>query len=581
MAEELLERGDSAFVDELRRISDAEKLGAFAARWYADTRPQARRLMHEYLARPLNAFRHEALVKRLFKLAEKAGEDKVMGSFLVALDRSVNRVRTKRFRYDHSTRESWSEETILMPRGTTMPKAMGALPFRNPRTGDRVGPATPTPPGRMRLFSVKTRYHLRRRAWRYFRLLGEQQPDRYIKTIPGVLAKYTDDDVHDGVALLDRWGLMHILFRGSPAVVPQANGWQLAVGFTLADLTPSPRFEPLWLASPAPLIELLKTAQCRPVRQWTIQMLRKHHPGAIARLPLAELLAMLAHADADVAQLALDALKASPDLGLLSVERWLTLLDEANPQTLEVLCELLVRRFDSGSITLEQAVQLACARPLPVARLGLAWLQAKRPATAEECVRLLALAEANAEPVRVEAIRWLRDVLSASAHFQASWILDLLDSRHEGVRREAWEWFLAEPRGRDDVSLWQRLLESPYDDIRLPLVTMLDAAVQRREAIAIDRSQLDAELVRFLWAAVLLNIHRGGRAKPQVVGQIVQRLERHPSEAPQLLPILAVALRSIRGPEFRAGLAGVVQLLESAPALTPEVKQVFPELICS
>jgi hypothetical protein len=285
-------------------------------------------------------------------------------------------------------------------------------------------------------------------------------------------------------------------------------------------------------------------------------MLRTHHPGAIARLPLAELLAMLAHADADVAQLALDALKASPDLGLLSVERWLTLLDEANAQTLEVLCELLVRRFDSGSITLEQAVQLACARPLPVARLGLAWLQAKRPATAEECVRLLALAEANAEPVRVEAIRWLRDVLSASAHFQAVWILDLLDSRHEGVRREAWEWFVAEPRGRDDVTLWQRLLESPYDDIRLPLVTMLDAAVQRREAIAIDRSQLDAELVRFLWAAVLLNIHRGGRAKPQVVGQIVQRLERHPSEAPQLLPILAVALRSIRGPEFRAGLAG-------------------------
>jgi hypothetical protein len=371
---------------------------------------------------------------------------------------------------------------------------------------------------------------------------------------------------------------MHILFRGSPAIVAQANGWQLAVGFTLADLTPSPRFEPLWLASAVPLIELLKTAQCRPVRQWTIQMLKIQHPGAIARLPLAELLAMLGHADVDVAQLALESLKASPDLGLMSVDRWLTLLDEANPQTLEVLCELLIQRFDSGSITLDQAVKLACSRPLPVARLGLAWLQAKRPATAEECVRLLQLAEANAEPVRAEAIRWLRAVLSASPHFQASWILDLLDGRHEAVRREAWEWFLAEARARNDVTLWQRLLESPYDDIRLPLVTMLEASVQRRDAITIDRSQLDGELVRFLWAAVLLNIHRGGRAKPHVVGQIVQRLERHPAEAPQLLPILAVALRSIRGPEFRAGLAGVVQLLEASPELGAEVRQVFPEL---
>src|SRR5262245_517039 len=63
-AEELLGRGDPAFVDELRRLSDAERLGKFAARWYKDRRPAARQLLLEYLSRPLNAFRHEALVKR-------------------------------------------------------------------------------------------------------------------------------------------------------------------------------------------------------------------------------------------------------------------------------------------------------------------------------------------------------------------------------------------------------------------------------------------------------------------------------------------------------------------------------------
>src|SRR5262245_47864762 len=85
-AQELYERGDPAFVEEIRRIADAPKLGNFAARWYADKRPEARKLMLHYLAHPLNTFRHEPLVKRLFKLAEKAGDDEVMASFLVALD---------------------------------------------------------------------------------------------------------------------------------------------------------------------------------------------------------------------------------------------------------------------------------------------------------------------------------------------------------------------------------------------------------------------------------------------------------------------------------------------------------------
>jgi hypothetical protein len=578
LAEELLERGDTAFVDELRKISDAEKLGVFAARWHADPRPQARSLLLEYLDRPLNAFRHEALVKRLFKLAEKAGDDAIVAGFLVAFDRSIDRKRRKQHHYDWNTRESWTEETIGIPPGTTLPKDPKRLVYRNPRTGERMPAATPQRSEAMRLFAVHTRHYLRRRVWRYFRVLGKTQPDRYIKAVTAALLKYTDADVQDGLALIDRWGLIHILFGESKALVPQSNGWQLAVGFTLADLKPTPRFAPLWAASPEPLLTLLKSARCRPVRQWTIQMLRQHFSSAIGTLPLAELLQLIGHEDTEIAQLAIEALKTSPDLGLMSVDKWLQLLDAANPQTLEVLCELLIQRLDAGSVTLDQAVQLACSRPLPIARLGLTWLKTKQPTSAAECRKLLALAEAEAEPVRGEAIRWLRDVLSAAVEFQAVWILELLDSRHEDVRREAWTWFLGEPRGRNDVSLWQRLLESPYDDIRLPLVVLLETGARQREIAAIDRSQLDAELIRFLWAAVLLNIHRGSRTKPHVVAQIVKRLERQPAEAPQLLPILSVALRSIRGPEFRAGLLGVVQLVERAPALRAEVRGVFPEL---
>ena len=96
LLQEQLERGDPEFVDRLREFADADALGTFAERWYTEPSPNARRLLLAYLERPLNAFRHEALVKRLFKHAEAAGDDAVMARFLVALDRSIRRVmRTK------------------------------------------------------------------------------------------------------------------------------------------------------------------------------------------------------------------------------------------------------------------------------------------------------------------------------------------------------------------------------------------------------------------------------------------------------------------------------------------------------
>jgi hypothetical protein len=41
---------------------------------------------------------------------------------------------------------------------------------------------------------------------------------------------------------------------------------------------------------------------------------------------------------------------------------------------------------------------------------------------------------------------------------------------------------------------------------------------------------------------------------------------------------LAVAVRSLRGPEFRAGLAGVVGLAETKAELVPAIRRQFPEL---
>jgi hypothetical protein len=229
-------------------------------------------------------------------------------------------------------------------------------------------------------------------------------------------------------------------------------------------------------------------------------------------------------------------------------------------------------------ISLAQAARLALARPVPTAALGLRWLQGKTPRDLDECRTVLGLADAEAEPLRLAIVRWARAVLAPSELFRPDWVLEWLDSRHADVRGEGWDWFRAEPRAHDDVVLWQRLMESPYDDVRLALVADFEARAEGIAAARVERGDLDPGLLRLFWASVLLNIHRGHRAKPVVVRQLVRRIAARPAELPRLLPLLAVALRSVRGPEWRAGLAAVVRLAERDETAAGLVRQAFPEL---
>src|SRR5947209_7531497 len=116
VAQELFERGDPAFVDEVRRVDNAEALGAFASRWVDDRRPEARGMLLDYLDRPLNGYRHEALVKRAFKRAEEKGDDALMGGFLVAFDRAVRRVRRTRWRTEVRSCASEAEARAQLAR---------------------------------------------------------------------------------------------------------------------------------------------------------------------------------------------------------------------------------------------------------------------------------------------------------------------------------------------------------------------------------------------------------------------------------------------------------------------------------
>ncbi|MCE9561857.1 MAG: hypothetical protein K8U57_07365 [Planctomycetes bacterium] len=564
----LFQTGSPEFVEAVRQRVNAVGLALFAEAWYKDPRIEARRLLFNYLERPLNAARHEPLVKRLFKLADNAGDDAVMARFLVGFDRTIRRKRGTTTQWDYRTRTNERIEIIYTPADTTLSRDdrfyLGSWFVQNREKFTR---------GKF-LFSVPTRQYLRRRAWRYFRKLGKNKPERYISAVCTALKLYTDADVPDGLGLLDNWGLVHVLFHHSQALASTATGWFVSETGTLPQLQPDPMYRALWLKSPEPIFDLLVNGKCRPVCLWAAKMLRQHFPNRLSLLSLDELLDWVVSDNSVLNDLAIEALERAGGFEKIPVERWLQLVDRAKPDLLDRICEMVARAVKPEQVSFVEAVRLAMQRPVPLARLGVAFLAGKKPTNAAEVQSLFGFREAQADPLRAELVQWACKVLSERPEFQPQWVLEFLDGRHEDVREVGWEWLQTEPRAREDVGVWQKMLESPYDNIRLRLIGILEERAKERTGLA----KFSMDHVRFLWATVLLNISRGSRAKPFVIRQIMERIAANPDEAGDLLPIIAVALRSSRGPEFRAGLAGVAAFVERNPTRKGLVEAVFPEL---
>jgi hypothetical protein len=297
-------------------------------------------------------------VKRLFKLAEKAGDDDVMARFLVLFDRSLRRQAMKRHR--HLWRTLPSRQAAETLRDQCLAEGYAASVHENTwqggfsvsgyRTDDVIAMPDYTTMGRnpwsaklkgQRLFSLATRRYLCRRAWRYFRKLGQTNPDRYVAAAATALKLYEDADVADGLALIDNWGLVHILFHHSSVLISKRNGWVPAAGKALAELQPAPIYEEQWQANPLLLLDLVKNARCRPVRQWAIFLVRRHAEAVLRGLASEELFALLAHDDPAVVGLAVEVIRAGGGTAAFDVNRLLDLLETPNPETLDILCGLL------------------------------------------------------------------------------------------------------------------------------------------------------------------------------------------------------------------------------------------------
>jgi hypothetical protein len=567
LLEEYFATGDDRFVEAIRQFHVPGTLASLTDKWKKDMRPWARGQVLKYLDKSLTTAGHETVVKRLFKHFEEVGDDQIMGAFAAAFDRLVRRKLKKHRQWDWRARQLHEYETLATERdaGPLRQSGKPVVPSFNPVMQF---PGT-------KLFSYHTRYYLRRRVWRYFRYMGHRRPGDYPKAVAGFLKLYRDADLERGENILDCWSLVHACFGESDVIAIGASHVNLAPGRALRELNPAPSFAELWKSetSGTLLLDLLLSANSRLVRVWAMGLLHRDHLALLGAMSVADIRRLLDYPDEQVQVLGAQALENSTRLGQLTVDEWLELISAQNPTVLETISGLMARHVRGDRLNLEQVVQLATARAVPVARLGLGFLKGRQIAGDVDLEAIARLAEAQSASVAGETTRWALARLGASGGYRVEWISRFFDSLIQETREAAWEWLTPASAGWNDAALWSRLIETPYDDVRLHFVSALEGRIKG--------PGMEAGNLTGVWVSVLMGIHRGGRHKLIALRQISRAIEENPGSTEILLPVLAVAIRSVRPPEARGGLAAIVGAVEARPELAAVVERVIPELVLS
>jgi hypothetical protein len=545
---ERFEAGDPRFLDELFTLTAQGKLRVFADRWLADERPISRQALLRYIDDGCDRRGHRVLVKALFKRLEAAGDDEAMGHFMVAFDRLLH--RSLKWRGKRSRPNYEASPVLASPPGIPQEAVPGIEPEKA-------------------RFSMRTRMYLCRRAFRYFRRLGQRDVARYGRAIRGALALYDDANLQKPEQLLDSWGLMNALYWGSPVINRKEKyGARLSRGHTLAELEPAPIFPEAWQGVFEETFAMLEKAKSRIVRTFAISLLRRDYGDKVRGIPVRRLLAMLASPHEELQTFAAEVIGSAEGIEGLTVAEWLDLLRLDNPVAVLFLADLVKKHVSPARLSLEQCVELAKARPAPVAELGLAWAKMK-PIQGEAAVAtVVSLKDAEAPRVREEAIAWVTQIIERSPHARATHLRDLVDAKHADVRKEALAAMRKTLRYKESTELWGAFFESPYEDVRSFLVAHLTAR----------QTMYAPETLRHLWVTTLLAVHRGSRDKRAVIEQIADRIIDKPAEVEALLPLLGVALRSVREPERRAALAALARAAFERPALRAAISMQLPDL---
>ena len=566
LAEDYFAAGDARFLQAVREVKDGAALTSLAQRWQADPRPWARQQALAYLDMPFSVPGHGPLVKRLFKHAEAVGDDEIAGVCLAAFDRLVRRVRSWTFSYDSDARTSSRIEILKVPRNTLPQEIILKRQGQNVRY---IAPYKAT----ARLFKWRTRYYLQRRVWRYFRKLAHTQSQRYLPAVRAALLRFREEDFAVGENLLDSWGFMHLCFGSCPAVKFTNLRATLTEGSTLASLVAAPRYAHLWenAAGRDLSLELVGQAAARPIRTWAVQMHRKLRVKIPAEPNIDVLVALLNHADEEIQAYGAELIQTSTDAAKWPVDFWLRLLQTENPACAQMICDALQKHVHSDRLSLAQCVSIGNAKPVAISRLGLSFLKERPVNRAEDRAELARLADSQCLATGRDTALFALGHLGKAEVYQADLAGRFFDSLQVTMREGAWDWLSSpDSPGWKDPVLWSRISETPFDDLRLKMV---DALTEREV-----QPRVHGDSLEHIWISVLLGVHRGGRQKLKAVKQIRDSIGKDPGIAEQLLPVLASAVRSIRGPEARAALSALLTLTAQKPELEPLIAKTLPEL---
>jgi hypothetical protein len=539
---ELYDSGDASFLDLILQYQGNFKpLLGLIERWKKDSRPWARRMKLDFVAGNKPSMQSRLVFKRLFKQAWVDHDHELMGAFMVALDRSLRRKRRTRYRYAQGAVDTY--EVLKLP-----PKSHGNS------------------------FSTPTRHYLRRRAWRYFRKLGRLDAAAYRNGIASALVRFEDDDVRAGENLLDNWGFMHACFGKSTVLTFSGRHTNLSASGSLAGLQAAPMFERHWAAPEAitTLIDILLKANCRPVRVWSIQLLRRLHAASLPKIDATPLLKLIDHTDPDVAGFAAELLENAQTVSCFPMNTWMGLLATRNPAVVATICQAFKKHVSFDRVTLAQAVELTARQAVPVASLGLEIMDSKNIRSENDTHELAKLAESRCVALGQQIAQSAIARLNVPKIYRLDEVVGFFDSGMKSLREGSFGALTDQSPADVDPAFWARLFESPYDDIRTELVNRLKKRVNLPGASATS--------LALLWQSVLLNIHRGGRAKLSALRQISDRIAQEPQNAKVLLPVLVISIRSVRPPEARHGLAALVSAMEWLPSLQEDVKRQLPEL---
>jgi hypothetical protein len=338
-------------------------------------------------------------------------------------------------------------------------------------------------------------------------------------------------------------------------------------GKVLKDLAPAPYWPGAWRDVEDELFALLRDARSRPVRAWVVAWLRQEYPRALVNVPVGRVLLLLRSSNEEAVMLGAELLPRATGLATLTVDAWKDLLAIHNLDALLVVSKAFEAHVARERISLADAVALALSSAAPVAELGLRW--AKDKGVEGPDLHLLAtLQGAPVETVRGEGVTWLLSLLEADGDAKPGHALilrDLMDSRFVDVRRAACA-FVERAKGEVSLPLWLALVESPYDDVRALVV---------KHAAEWEREAGPGEL-RHMAATVILAVHRGASAKQAMFRRIADRVVTKPEDADQLLPVLGVALRSVRPAEQRGALLAIARAAISNERLREAVSRHFP-----